>query len=257
MAESGIYEIINLVNGKRYVGSAVRIEGRWKEHRRDLRAGRHKNRHLQNAWIKYGEAAFEFRVLEIVPRLGLLIEREQAHLDRGYDYNISPTAGSPLGVKHSLEICAKKSEISRRLWADPAHREKMMARAGPDITDEFREAVRKGIADRIAKGLPFARGVRSYVGRATSEETKEKLRAHNLGKRHTGDARRKMSEARRGKLNARAITTVFTIEHISGARLSGVPIDLRAATGIEPSLMCGLLKGRAKTTKGWRLISSG
>lgn len=200
MAESGIYEIVNLRNGKRYVGSAISIEKRWKEHRRDLLAGRHKNRHLQNAWAKYGEAVFEFRILEIVGETGKLVEREQAHLDLGYDYNISPTAGSPLGVKHTPEMCAHKSQVSRKLWQDPAHREKLSAaHAKRVITPEFRAAVKAGIAARIEAGLPFARGVRAYVGRPLSEQTKEKLRQANLGKRHTEEARRKMSESRTGK----------------------------------------------------------
>lgn len=51
-ASSGIYEIVNTINGKRYVGSAVSLKRRWVDHRRDLRAGKHHSRHLQNAWAK-------------------------------------------------------------------------------------------------------------------------------------------------------------------------------------------------------------
>lgn len=109
---SGIYEIVNLVNGKRYIGSAVSIHRRWREHLRHLRAGKHKNRHLQAAWSKYGEEAFAFMVLaECEPQR--LIELEQDAMDRmAPEYNISPTAGSNLGFKFSEESRAKLSRAT-------------------------------------------------------------------------------------------------------------------------------------------------
>ena len=60
----GIYSITNSGNGKRYIGQSIDIEKRWREHRWHLRANKHKNNHLQNAWNKYGETAFVFEVLE-------------------------------------------------------------------------------------------------------------------------------------------------------------------------------------------------
>lgn len=38
--KSGIYKITNLVNGKLYIGSAVKIQRRWIEHRAQLIAGK-------------------------------------------------------------------------------------------------------------------------------------------------------------------------------------------------------------------------
>lgn len=40
MKASGIYEITNLINGKRYVGSAVNMYRRWYAHRWHLEAKR-------------------------------------------------------------------------------------------------------------------------------------------------------------------------------------------------------------------------
>lgn len=60
---SGIYEIVNLENGKRYIGSAQNILRRWKHHRFLLANGRHCSRYMQASWKKYGEDKFEFRVL--------------------------------------------------------------------------------------------------------------------------------------------------------------------------------------------------
>jgi len=61
---SGIYQISNSVNGKKYVGYAANIRLRCKCHRVELRTSDHKNEHLQNAWNLYGEQAFEFSILE-------------------------------------------------------------------------------------------------------------------------------------------------------------------------------------------------
>ena len=61
---SGIYAIVNTVNGKRYVGSAKRFRTRWNAHRAALNKGLHHSRHLQSAWNKYGAEAFVFTIIE-------------------------------------------------------------------------------------------------------------------------------------------------------------------------------------------------
>jgi len=60
----GIYKITNLENGKVYIGQSTDIKSRWNNHKIELRNNDHRNSHLQNSFNKYGEEAFEFRVLE-------------------------------------------------------------------------------------------------------------------------------------------------------------------------------------------------
>lgn len=108
----GIYEIVNIQNQKRYVGSAVDFDHRWKEHRKFLRAEKHHSPHLQRAWNKHGADAFEFRVIRFCEPDRLIAE-EQAEFDRCKpEYNICPNAGSTLGRRHSAQtrrkIAAKK-----------------------------------------------------------------------------------------------------------------------------------------------------
>jgi len=43
---TGIYKITNLDNGKMYVGQAVDINRRWKDHKRLLNKNQHGNSHL-------------------------------------------------------------------------------------------------------------------------------------------------------------------------------------------------------------------
>lgn len=106
--ESGIYIIRNKINNKIYIGSAVNFNDRWKRHLRDLKKGTHHSIHLQRSWIKYGISNFIFEIVE-KSEPSKLIQREQFHLDfhKSYDikngYNMSPTAGSSLGIKRSQE----------------------------------------------------------------------------------------------------------------------------------------------------------
>jgi|ERR1051326_1061197 group I intron endonuclease len=84
MKISGIYKIINKVNGKYYVGSSTDILtdniGRWYRHKHDLRKNIHRNDYLQRAWNKYGESNFDFIIVEQVPKHQLLVI-EQKYLD--------------------------------------------------------------------------------------------------------------------------------------------------------------------------------
>lgn len=114
---SGIYEIV-APSGKRYVGSAVSIARRWRDHRRMLREGRHHCSGLQRASDKYGVSALRFELLERCDKAELIV-REQHHLDVSPDrlYNSAKVAGSTLGVKKSpAEIAQMRARnLGKRL----------------------------------------------------------------------------------------------------------------------------------------------
>jgi group I intron endonuclease len=127
---SGIYQVLNLVNGKRYVGSAANFVKRWAEHRRQLREGIHHSRVLQRAWVKYGPAAFIFKPLLICAPKDLEMYEQRA-LD-GYqpEYNICKIAGSSLGTKRSPEQRERVAAALRgkkRGPHSPEHRAKIGA----------------------------------------------------------------------------------------------------------------------------------
>lgn len=66
---SGIYAIINNVNGYRYIGQSVNIANRLWQHKSLLKNNRHTYKNgdlslLQKAWNKYGEKSFEFKIIE-------------------------------------------------------------------------------------------------------------------------------------------------------------------------------------------------
>jgi group I intron endonuclease len=103
----GIYKIINTVNNKFYVGSAVNLSRRRTRHFSELRTKRHNNAKLQASWNKYGEAAFIFVVVEELPEAADLLAAEDrwlaAHVGKDYCYNIGVTATAPhLGMSGPL-----------------------------------------------------------------------------------------------------------------------------------------------------------
>lgn len=63
---SGIYAIINNINGKRYIGTACGFHHRWTNHIRALNRHDHSNARLQADWTKYGQCVFTFEILEVV-----------------------------------------------------------------------------------------------------------------------------------------------------------------------------------------------
>lgn len=104
---SGIYQIVNKINGYRYFGSSINLEKRLRTHRWQLNKNQHCNLHLQNAWNKHGSDCFLFQIIEIVAEDELIV-REQQYLDLGPEYNICPIAGkTKLGTKLSQKTIEK------------------------------------------------------------------------------------------------------------------------------------------------------
>ena len=93
---SGIYKIINKINGKYYVGSSINICGfsnsRWERHTRDLNENQHKNIHLQRSWNEYGKKSFDFIIVEKCKpdklKLTEQIYLDKANLEKNMCYNI-------------------------------------------------------------------------------------------------------------------------------------------------------------------------
>lgn len=64
---SGVYQIVNNVNGKFYIGSSKHLSRRKKEHIRGLSRGKSECTILQRAVNKHGIENFEFKILAYCP----------------------------------------------------------------------------------------------------------------------------------------------------------------------------------------------
>jgi group I intron endonuclease len=107
---SGIYHIINKVNGKYYIGRSKNLHVRRLSHFNKLRKNKHDNIYLQRAFNNQKESDFEFIVIEFCDNLK---EREQCilnELDLKKCYNISLSAsGGDLISNHP-----NKADIIKR-----------------------------------------------------------------------------------------------------------------------------------------------
>lgn len=193
---SGVYQILNLNNGKRYIGSSVNLEKRGREHFSALQMGCHCSSHLQNAWNKYGKNNFEFSILRICPKQKLIVN-EQEFLDfyNSFDprngYNTRSIADSNFGIKRS-DICRRRLSES--------HKNK-------SLSQDHKYSISKGVKETIQKrGGPWNKGQShdektkrkigdASKGRKLSKETKQKMSEAKKGKRHSEETKQKMSEA--------------------------------------------------------------
>jgi hypothetical protein len=122
VTQSGVYQIKNKENNKVYIGStSTKFSRRLTSHIRDLLKNRHHSIHLQNSYNKDKRFdKFEISILEVCD-VEKCLELEQKWIDfyQSYDdkfgYNISPTAGSCLGIKKSKEEKIKLFERMRKL----------------------------------------------------------------------------------------------------------------------------------------------
>lgn len=229
--ESGIYAIINTKNGKTYIGSTIDFEGRWKGHKYDLRKGVHCNPHLQNAWNKYGEDAFEFGILECLDDIEELIKAEQFWMDayRGECrelYNIALDALSPFrGRKHTEKTRSimSKAKIGNQNALGYRHSEKAKHRISETLMGHpVSEEVRRRMS-RSHKGVKCG---------PPSKETREKL----------------------SKASAKPYPTF-----VNGITGEVIPagVNLLATCrerGLSVECMYNVVKGRQHRHRGWVLL---
>lgn len=130
---SGIYKITNKIDGRSYIGRAINIGRRWNAHRGDLNKNIHRNRHLQNAWNKYGSQNFTFEILldlSDIPKEELSQTLPAAEMEcliehRSNFYNLMiATEGT---IEASEETKKLLSEHHKRVWSDPLSRSKRIA----------------------------------------------------------------------------------------------------------------------------------
>lgn len=116
----GVYKIVNLLNGRVYVGQTKeKFQRRFCFHRWKLRKGSHDNKYLQNAWNKYGEDNFVFEVIEVLS-INEIDEREKYWIKYYREqpegcYSIQD-GGQPknLGVYVSVESRKRVGELNRQ-----------------------------------------------------------------------------------------------------------------------------------------------
>lgn len=111
--KSGIYMFTNKINGKRYVGSSLDLNRRFKNYLNlSYLLYKKENMNIKKALVVYGFINFKLDILEYCEP-SVLLEREQYYLDTlKPEYNILKTAGSTAGVKRSEATILKLKTIA-------------------------------------------------------------------------------------------------------------------------------------------------
>ena len=115
----GVYSIVNVINGKIYVGSSNDIFTRFRGHKNNLKKGKHENEHLQYSYNKYGKDSFTYNILEIVNDIENLRKNEIKWietlntLNKEYGYNMVLPNGENEGVGQHTEETKEKLRRSR------------------------------------------------------------------------------------------------------------------------------------------------
>jgi group I intron endonuclease len=175
MAKSGIYKIKFTDSPKIYIGSAIDLVKRRRNHLSDLRTERHPNIHLQRMFNKYGEKQFMFQVIENC-ELDILVTREQYFIDQLQpEINILKIAHSSLGYRHTEEAILKIRKVSTEKAKDDEWLAKVSGNwfiKGSTRSDESR-----------SKQSATLKINNHFTGKKHSEASKQKMRAAAL-RRH-------------------------------------------------------------------------
>lgn len=116
----GIYKIVNRVTNQCYVGQSQRMKKRIKEHFRLLRLNKHSNKHLQNAYNKYGNDAFYGAMEVVCENLDELDALENAFISgearftEPTVYNIADFAKAPMRGRTHSEEARERIRLGRR-----------------------------------------------------------------------------------------------------------------------------------------------
>lgn len=251
-----IYEIVNTKNNKRYIGQTTQTSSvRWSDHKYDLNTNRHDNPHLQNAWNKYGAKTFIFQVLSEAGNMKELNELEIHYIntyrtqDSKFGYNLRSggsngkhsiesrkrISNSLMGKRHSAESGVRKSRTRRKSGYPPVMSPKGKLFKILDLTNFCREhnLHTTGMFD-LVNGKCRHYKQWTLVGTDLSEST-----GNLISKKHRPAGYPSLlgpdNKIYKEIINLRQ----FCLNH-----------------SLTPSNLSAVVHGRAKSHKGWKLISS-
>lgn len=188
----GIYCIRNLANNKVYIGKSRNIYNRIAAHINELRRkSKNENRHLINAWFKYGEDNFDYYVLEYLNLdENLLRDRELYWMqkynstDRKHGYNLRMDSSTNMIVhqetkdKLSKTIIGENNPNYNHKWSEEKKKymsnlKKQQYKDGTISVNM--EAIRKAVETRNRRFKENPQLVRNMAEKVKEKITKYKI----------------------------------------------------------------------------------
>lgn len=226
MENCGIYKIVNIINGKFYIGSSRAIPSRWKAHRYALRKGTHKNYKLQDDWNLYGEDAFSWTILYD----GLTLEDAR------------------LKEEEILEPLMNEQDSVYNLCFDAK---------GRLLSDSSRQKISESLKGRVFSQEHREKIGRALIGRPYSEETRSKIGKASSKRRHSEKTKQQIREAQLGKRKGAYRNSDQTIYHFRNTKTEieecCTTYELRIKYNLRPESVARLANGKVRTHRGWVL----
>jgi len=170
----GIYKITNLINNKIYIGKTEdRFIERFWQHIWSLDKKIHYNKHLENAWQKYGSDNFRFEVVHIQNENEDINELEKKYIVKydTFENGYNKTYGGEGQIGHKMR------ETTKRLIGE----KNKINGLGRKASDETKKKMRMS-SKHTSPTEQHKEILRTYrTGIKVSDNTKEKLRNYWLG----------------------------------------------------------------------------
>lgn len=223
--KSGIYQIKSTINGKIYIGSAVNIVKRYREHLSGIINKNHKCTYLNNHSKKHGNV-FVFSVLTVCEKVEL-ISKEQFFIDTlkpivPNGFNVRLIATSDIGAKRNPESIKKAVETKRKNGHKPFstidrshYKKENHPNFGKHLSDETKKKIGIGNKGKKLTDQQKERMRLTSTGRLHTDETKNKMSVlmignkRNQGKVHSNETRLKISKSRSISINQLSLGGVF------------------------------------------------
>jgi len=274
----GVYKIINLINGKFYVGSTTKnFFSRFKCHLGYLRIGKHSCEHLLNAYLKYGEENFVFCVFKDLNNNVEIRKQEQRLLKRYIKqkicYNTSLDVFSFMqGRKHSIasrKKIAKSVRLRSKEIGEATRKRQLGTKHSKETIKKMQQSALKR-DDRKRLTIIKSKKNRKTLSKSMrklwkTEEHREKVRSSMRkvwenkeykmktikamqGKKRTKRQRNTYSVCKLGKTisfrKERKIILVTSLRHFS------------EKYKLNRGMLRLVMKGVKKSYKGWKLVSN-
>lgn len=222
--KSGVYKIINIQNGRIYIGSAKEFKARARQHLWSLKNNKHHNKFLQNDFNKCNENAFEFHVVLVTK--GTTEERrkvEQNFINEQivdwkncYNFQKKVADEQSLWSHNPEETKKKKSEHSKLMWQspefrenmsrkmkliwqNPKHRENISQKNSVSVKELWQDPKYRRKLVKKARERFINKKDHPMFGKKHSEESKQKMSEAHKGKKQTEETKQKKSKALKGR----------------------------------------------------------